>query len=314
MTKSFIIRLKENKVIIMVCLLVLFILYVVIVRVFFKSRVEALIEHSRFYLASSNPEKALEILNSAVNLESSESTKSKIYILRGITYSCLMEYEKAQDDFFHALKFKGADKPLIYCRLAIIYNKTDKPEEFKKYFSMFKKEVPDLIVPMFPDYESINDLYFMTADYYVFEGEYEKAASVYSNMMLINPQKEGFYYNRGDCYFKSGQINKARLDISMWAELTPPEERSLKNVLTGNIILGRYEEALKNLERFRQNDTDSALILFFRGQIKFLQGENTLALEYLTDFLKNPGDEHIEAKEAMKMIRKIENKFSGDIK
>ena len=307
--KSFIVNLKEKKAVIIVCFLLLSILYAVIVRVFFKSRVEALIEHSRFYLASSNPEKALELLNSAVNLKSSEAAKSRIYILRGITYSYLMEYEKAQDDFFHALKFKGADKPFIYCRLAIIYNKTDKPDEFIIYFSMFKKEVPDLIVPMFPDYESINDLYFMTADYYVSEGEYEKAAAVYSNMMLMNPQKESFYHNRGDCYFKSGQIDKARTDISMWVELTPPEERNLKQVLTGNIILGRYEEALKDLERFRKNDADSALGLFFRGQIRFLQGKNILALEYLTNFLKNPGDEHIEAKEAMKMIRKIQNKL-----
>lgn len=103
---------------------------------------------------------------------------------------------------------------LVFCHVCLAYGQD---QSLTTLFSDRKKIVE----------EADSAAWFMEANKYHKEEEYEKAATLYENLIRSGMTNGEIYYNLGNSYFKMGMLGKAILNYRL-AELYLPRDEDLK--------------------------------------------------------------------------------------
>lgn len=210
--------------------------------------------------------------------ETANPTNPDFYVQRGAFYAEMGEWQKAADDYVHALLFNESDKRAIASLNAL--TETAYPQ------------VVQALTTAISQAQDKGFFYFMRA--FIHKNNKHYTASINDWNTILSEKyfyTHSIFYNRAYCYFHLGQFEYALDDIntaiSLQADQLPYHVfRSLLYRITGD-----YENAANDLAvaaTFNPSDVD---VLQQRGLLAVEQGEYQAALDYYNDAIINNADE-----------------------
>jgi len=175
-----------------------------------------------------DPKKAIEYLNNAIKLQPG----NYYYVLRGVAYTDLGQYQRAIADYTEAIRLKPDDADEAYYNRGFAY---DKLGQYQRAIADYNKAIR-----LRPDYARA---YSNRGSVYQELGQLQRAIKDYNQAIRLKPDYPDTYYNRGNAYRNLGQLQRAIEDYNQVIRLQPDDfdaynNRGVAYFLQGNNKLG----------------------------------------------------------------------------
>lgn len=228
--------------------------------------------------------------------ESANPVNSDFYLQRGVFYAEIGEWQKAADDYVHALLFNESDKKAI----AALNRLTE-------------TAYPQVIQALSTGIEEAQDkgfFYFLRA--LIHKNNKHYTASINDWNTILSEKyfyTHSIFYNRAYCYFHLGQFEYALDDINTAISLQG--DQLPYHIFRSQLyrITGEYEKAAADLAvaaTFNPSDVD---VLQQRGLLAAEQGDYQEALNYYNEAIIYNADEPYSY-----ILRAADYEQLGDVK
>jgi tetratricopeptide (TPR) repeat protein len=230
--------------------------------------------------------KAIELFDQAI---ASHIDNPSGYINRAIAYTELEEYEKALNDYNHALELGLEETNVQDLSLKLtILTQLEKQEEVLDTYDKILS-IDDSMAAYHVNYAQL--LYA--------RAQYEKAAKHYGKALELLESNDPFLlYPWGESLYKSQQYDKALEAFNSYVEHSDDPELGLLMQIKSKIKLGQAKEALKSIKKAQKSTKDA----YKKDQLITLECEALIGLEdykeagkILKPIFENPGPFQIES-------------------
>lgn len=123
----------------------------------------------------------------------------------------------------------------------------------------------NLAIALAPRY---TDAYYNKGNMMAKKDNFEEAIVMYSKTIELDPFYIGAYNNRGNMYLLSGQYDKALKDYNTLVEMNPMAVSSYLNRGTCRAMIGNYRGALEDFEKVLQLNPSNELALRRRRELE----------------------------------------------
>lgn len=120
---------------------------------------------------------------------------------------------------------------------------------------------------------------FKRVAYYHLNGDYERAAQMYTSQIESQPENPQPYMTRAGCYLAMGQKERALADVDRVLKLQPNHLLALELRGEFHLMDKNYDAALEYFEKTRQLSPNWALPYFDRASVFMERGELQQAVE-----------------------------------
>lgn len=230
--------------------------------------------------------KAVELFDKAI---ASNIDNPNGYINRAIAYTETEEYEKALNDYNHAIELGLEEMNIqnLSLKLTILTSLEKLDEVLDTYDKILS--IDDSIAAYNVNYAQL--LYS--------KEQYEKAAKHYGKALELLGNKDPFLlYPWGESLYKSKQYDKALEAFNSYIKHADDPELGLIMQIKTQIKLGKAKEALKSIKKAQKSTKDS----YKKDQLITLECEALIGLEnykeagkILKPIFENPGPFQIES-------------------
>jgi eukaryotic-like serine/threonine-protein kinase len=136
--------------------------------------------------------------------------------------------------------------------------------------------------------------FYIESHYYDFgTGDLEKATKVYELWAQIYPREEVAPTNLGNLYQTLGQHEKALVEFHEAMRISPPDGLIYSNLVLGNVILKRTDEASATAKEAISKNFDSAALRIAVYDIAFLNSDAPGMVEQVSWATGKPGKESV---------------------
>ena len=238
-----------------------------------------------FDLIYSNPNKAIEYLSQAINLE--PKVISAYYNNRGLAYSKLKQHERAISDYDKALNY-NSDLPDVYFNRGISYVEHNQyklaiidydnairlnSNNAKYYFNrgnvyLILKKYNSAIL----DYDKAIRLNSKYVKAFTSRGlsyaklkQFDQAISDYNQAIYLDPKYAPTYSNRGIVYYELNQFELAIKDYDQTIRLDPKLAEAFTNRANANVALKKFDRSIVDYSHVIRLDLNNANAYYNRG-------------------------------------------------
>lgn len=206
-------------------------------------------KRSTIHLFREEDPRAVEDCDQALALD---PTYGEAYLLRGIAFSMLSDYQRAIPDFTHALALNSRDL-FAYTYRAIVYR------EQKNYGQALADF--DSALALDPQMDEITLLRNLTYGQF---NEVGRGLGDFDHALALNPDDAQAYVSRGMAYCALGEFRRAIEDLDHALSLNPNDAQALAGrghvyLEMGNI--GRAREDLRQSRILSSDDVHTGLLL-----------------------------------------------------
>lgn len=167
-------------------------------------------------------------------------SSSLAYYNRGTEYLELGSYDKAENDFNNAIKFRN-DYAEAYNNLGFIYIKRNSHEKAITAFSKSLSIKPDYTKALINRGMAYRDC-----------GDFRKAMADFNSIIENDPKNAQAYNNRGIIYCTLKNYNAAIIDFTMAINVNRKYLDAIKNRAIAYYYLNNYEKSLEDIDRLAQ--------------------------------------------------------------
>ena len=239
-----------------------------------------------------NLKKAIEYFNRAIEIY---PVSVKAYLMRGLAYSLLNDFERAMSDCDFVITNFPNDYHVYYYRGITFFNY----EMYEKAIDDFDKFIQFIERPgTDPDEVSYAlDVYEYSVYAHEVLGEHEKALLDFSKAIEIEPGNDLLYFTRGLVYRIMGNNEEAVADFTRAIEVNADVGEYYFERAVSLLNLKRFDEALADLDRallLDGNYSNDSLFYCHRGSNYFKLGNYDAAIENFTKAISlNPNDSRL---------------------
>jgi tetratricopeptide (TPR) repeat protein len=187
--------------------------------------------------------------------------RPSVFLYRGLAYDHLGQFERAINDFDHALELDPGYGLAYYNRGLTYYN-----------MRQFERAIEDFDQTIERDPENIF-AYINRGNAYFDMGDRAQAIADYDRAIERDPRFALTYANRGLAYGLAGDFERALEDLSRAIELDPGYALAIVN--RGNVYnaMGDLERAFADFDQAVEIDPTMANAFYNRGVVYYNQGE-----------------------------------------
>jgi len=187
----------------------------------------------------------LIVLNSCASTQENSKTAS-FYILRGISYNDIGDYDRAILEFTRAIQLNPFDADAYFLRAATYKNKKD-----------YEKAIADYTQAIIinPDYITA---YILRSSAYHSKGDLDRALAGYNQAIQLAPNDANAYMGRAYVYGDKGDTAKAIADFTRVIQLEPNNILAYNNRGIGYAIINDYERAINDWESILRIDPNNS--------------------------------------------------------
>jgi tetratricopeptide (TPR) repeat protein len=200
---------------------------------------------------STNPKKVIEYLGNAIKLEPDYATA---YIVRGIAYNALGQYQQAIEDYNEAIRLKPGNT-FAYIGRGNAYDKLGQHQR--------AIEDHNEAIRLEPDYGAA---YIIRGNAYANLGQDQRAIEDYNEAIRLKPDDASAYYNRGCAYTALGQDQRAIEDYNKAIRLKPDYADAYIIRGIAYNALGQYQRAIEDYNDAIRLKPYDASAYGFRGR------------------------------------------------
>lgn len=168
-----------------------------------------------------------------------------LYLDRGLLYSNLKQYEKAIIDYQRAIDI-DPNYSYAYNNMGVVYKNMSLYEKAIEYYKKAVEAKPDNYTAL----GNLAEVYFENVK------DYSKAAYYYTKQIEIADGDADLYSERGEAYFKLGDIKKSKADYNAALKLYLEEFENKKSYACIYEDIGmcyeRLDEKLKAIEYYKK--------------------------------------------------------------
>jgi len=168
---------------------------------------------ARAYAGLGDDGKAIADYAEAIRLSTVNNNKAMYYYNRGLAYMRLQEYDKAAADYTASLAIKPKDGDTYYSR-GMAYFRGEKYDKAVADFEAAKKNTPSVMAEVDKALALVKAiLHYQKAVAFAVKEDYANAIKETTEAINLQPDDEGYLWNRGVLYAEIGQYANARADI-----------------------------------------------------------------------------------------------------
>ena len=216
-------------------------------------------------------QKALSDCNKAIELK---SDYAEAYNNRGIIWFYKRNYDNAISDYNKAIELNPDD--------AAFYNNRGASRRFKRNYDNAISDY-NKAIELNPDYEAAYNNRGITWQY---KNDYDKAIKDFNRAIELNPDSVAAYNSRGGMWFQKGDYYKALSDYDKAIELNPDYAEAYNNRGSTWGQKKNYDKAFKDINKAIELNPDYAEAYTITGELLGnLKAIMTKQLKILTGLL-----------------------------